>query len=362
MKFAVVEYSTKTNRVWRHTPARPNYYGDPQHEIDPTSFACYTSALLGEHIPLRSFITGGMLHRLYKRVVGRWPQTYALQYFAPFTTLLVVHQISAARDLTAFVRRVKAQYPHLAVIGVPTHPFGLLELAWQKDQSVKKNLIRFAQACDVFISIVKSTVSTWEQVIQRRVYYLPQPYPVEYARQFFKRRSEKQNIIFVAGVTDRPTIVLGQQVATAVQKQLPSFLIRVTATPGVRLDSHHLSGSRFEVVPFENWQEHLKTLAKIALVINTDFTQTRGRVQMDGAAVGTPTLGADSDAQLDLFPRLAATLRTPLDQLVEHACHLLRDKNYYTALVTAAQNRLAYYTYERSAERLRTLVREITHA
>src|SRR5688500_5830328 len=128
MKFGVIEYSSKTGTVWRHRDDRPNYLAEPLREMDPTSFGCYVSAMQGEHIPLLGLITGRVnqvsplqrfARRVTKRLAGSWPATYDLSYLAPFDALLVVHQISDGHEITAFVSRLKQEFPHICVIGVP---------------------------------------------------------------------------------------------------------------------------------------------------------------------------------------------------------------------------------------------------
>src|SRR3989338_8201006 len=127
MRFAVIEYTSKTGNIWRHRPGQPNYLEDPVKVIDPTSFGCYVSALAGEHIPLTKLIgTHHLLKRAVKKITGSWPRNYPLDYLKKFDTLLVVHQISNAHEIAAFVKRLKRELPHLFILGVPTQPYGLL--------------------------------------------------------------------------------------------------------------------------------------------------------------------------------------------------------------------------------------------
>src|SRR5258708_5892814 len=117
MKFAVIEYSSKTKKIWRHTKNRPNYLCDPIKEIDPTSFGCYVSALEGEHIPLTHLIIGdevGLITKIYrkisKRLSGTWP-AYSIDYLSSFDALLVVYQLSAGHEMVSFLRQLRATYP-----------------------------------------------------------------------------------------------------------------------------------------------------------------------------------------------------------------------------------------------------------
>lgn len=358
MKFAVVEYTTKTGGIWRHTPEHPNYLGDPQREIDPTSFACYTSALAGEHIPLKGLIKPTKLKKVIKRLTGSWPQTYSLNYLQQFDVLLMVHQISDGHEITAAAKRLKKLSPRPVIIGVPTQPFVLLKQYWEEHPAWFKDFQEFIAACDVFVTVVASTLPEWQAITDAPVEYLPQPYPVAFAEQHWRPRDQKAKIIFVAGITDRPTIALGQKVAVQLQQHFPEYIIHVTEIPGMSLDTSNLEGNRYAIQPFQQWRGHLDYLQRVMLVINTDFTQTRGRVQVDAAAVGTPSLGADSDGQVDLFPDLVATPDTPLSTLVDKATRLLRDGAYYDEVTNLARQRLQKYNYEQSAKRLLELAKK----
>jgi len=123
-----------------------------------------------------------------------------------------------------------------------------------------------------------------------------------------------------------------------------------------------LEGASYEVLPFELWRQHLKTLAATTLVINTDYTKTRGRVQTDCAAVGTPSLGGDSDGTRDLFPDLVSSPKTSIDELVTKGELLLTDRAYYKQVATQALERLKKYDYEESADRLLLLLKTYLEA
>lgn len=363
MKFAVIEYTSKTGRVWRHSDERPNYLADPIKEIDPTSFGCYVSALKGEHVPLLGLIMGSISPasnplRLYRRIIkkisGRWPR-YPLNYLQQFDVILAVHQLSDAHEMVAALQRLKTLQPRPFIIGVPTQPFGILENLVAKDAVVKENLINFIRSVDLFVSVVASTFEWYAKLSGCPVSYLPQPYPVSFTSHYFQSRAAKDKTILVAGVTQRPNIIQGQKVAVALQKMLPQYEIIIPKVEDMAYDFTGLSGSRYRVLPFEPWQQHLATLAKTSLVINTDRTQTRGRVQTDCAAVGTPSIGANSDGQRDLFPDLPASLDTSNENLIAQASRLLTDPAWYEKVVSTARNRLQKYDYEPSAARILAL-------
>jgi len=189
------------------------------------------------------------------------------------------------------------------------------------------------------------------------VVYLPQIYPTHYASRFFTKRAAKEKAIFVAGITDRPNILQGFAVAQTLQKKFPDYHINVTQIPGVTMNFDLLREAKYSVIPFQQWREHLPWLAKQALAINTDYTLTRGRVQVDCAAVGTPSLGGNSDGQTDLFPKLASTPNTTVEKLVKLGSNLLTDHAYYEKTVATAHEKLKKYDYEESAERLQVLVK-----
>lgn len=368
MKFAVVEYTSKSGTIWRHADDRPNYLADPDKEIDATSFGCYVSALKGEHIPLKSFIIGpdshiGSIGRTYRKIIkrlrGTFPQSYDISYFLQFDALLVVHQISDTREMINFITRLRQHTKRPRIIGVPTQPFGILKAHIDKQPLSLPDLKNFMEACDRFVIVVKSTQPSWQEMTGMPVEYLHQPYPVQYATKFYQPRSAKKPVIFVAGVTDRPDIARGHAVAKELQRQFPWYDIHITDTPGVAQDLKNLEGTPYTVKPFLPWQKQLEYLASVTLVVNTDYTQTRGRVQVDCAAVGTPSIGADSDGQVDLYPDLPASFDTPATIYIEQGKKLLTDEKYYDHITQTATEKLAAYTYEICADRLTEIIKQI---
>lgn len=357
MRFAVIEYTSKSGKIWRHSPEKPNYLADPQKEIDPTSFGGYVSALAGEHIPLTHLIRPTFMKKAIKRIRGSWPQSYSLDYLKQFDVLMVVHQISDAHEIAAFVKRLKHTFPNIFIIGVPTQPFGTLKPHIENHPEAKLNFVEYMNTCDVFLSVVKATQPWYQALTTTPVVYLPQIYPAHFASKHFMPLEQKEKIIFAAGITDRSNIAKGFKVARQLQKDFPEYAIMVTQIPGVPMDFSDLEDARYEVVGFQQWREHLPWLAKIMLVINTDYTLTRGRVQVDCAAVGTPSLGANSDGQTDLFPALASSESTSAEELVALGRKLIVDPDYYKQTTQSAFERLKKYDYEESAARLSMLVK-----
>lgn len=80
---------------------------------------------------------------------------------------------------------------------------------------------------------------------------------------------------------------------------------------------------------------------------------------MDCAAVGTPSIGADSDAQLDLYPSFASTPKTKVEEITNTAISLLSNSDLYIKTTNFATNKLPFYNYPASATRVNELVKSI---
>ncbi|MEK7556440.1 MAG: glycosyltransferase [Patescibacteria group bacterium] len=361
MKFAVVEYSSKSGGIWRHRDDKPNYLEDPQKIIDPTSFGCYVSALKGEHIPITWLANTSLglnsIRKAHKRLLGSWP-SYSLDYLKQFDTIMVVHQISDAHEVLHFAQRVKKKLPHIFILGVPTQPFGILQPTLDSHPEQKKIFVDFVNTCDVFLTVVKSTQTWYESLAQTPVVYLPQIYPTHFASQFFLPREQKKKIIFAAGITDRPNISQGFAVSRQLQQEFPEYVVHVTQIPDVKMDFSELQGARYEIQPFREWKEQLPYLATVEVIINPDCTATRGRVQVDAAAVGTPSVGGNSDGTTDLYPELTSSPETSTEELVTKGRRLLTDNAYYEKITQYAADHLKKYDYEESAVRLQLLVKQ----
>ncbi len=367
MNLAVIEYSSKSGEVWRHQPQRPNYLEDTEKVIDATSFGGYVSAFGGEHIPLTGLALGKppfdqqpaasrYFKKIIKKITGSWPRRYALDYLKKFDAIMAIHQLSDAHEIAALVTRVKRELPDIFIIGVPTQPFGLLKPHIKNNPHAKAAFIRYMDGCDLFVTVVRQTKDWYKSLTRTPVEYLPQIYPVEFACRYFRQRQDKDKAIFAAGVAERPDIAKGFKAAALLQQEFPGYQLRVTRMPGEKTDLSPLSGVHYKAVPFCPWRDHLPHLSKYMLVINTDYTFTRGRVQMDSAAVGTPSLGANSDGQIALFSELASDPDSTAEEIAEKGRRLLRDEDYYEKVITDARQRLPKYNYQQSAARLRALI------
>lgn len=364
MRFCCVEYTTKSGKVWTPlTSELPNYLADPVLEIDPTSFGSYTTALRGEHVPLTGVILGELgprypfqsfFQRLHWLVTGRWGP-YSLDYFKKFDTVLVVYDWRRGAEIKKFTQRLRRAYPHTIVIGVPTHPFGALREAW-RDTKHLFTLMEFYDSCNVVLSIVRSTVPYQQSLTKTPVVYLPQPYPVEFASQFWCSFPQKESTLFLAGEVTRPDILAGHLAAKEIQSKHRSLTIHVTATPGSPPNVSLLQGTKYEIISFRPWREYLTYIARVSLVLNTDTWWTRGRVQADCAAVGTPSIGGPSDGQQELFPDLLVRDVEDFTTINKYANELLGDLEFYSKVTTKARRRLQSYNFEKTIARFAKLV------
>lgn len=360
MTFAVVEYSSKSGTTWSHTDAKPNYLCNPHTQIDPTSFGCYVSALKGDHIPLTEIVGAKKLtNRISRKLFGSWPNNYSVNDFNKYDTLMVIYEVANGPALTQFMERINQSFPAIKILGVPTQPHGLLKPQLEASPKIHQEIQQFMSQCDAFLTIVRSTTEYWQNLSSVPVHYLPQPYPVEFATTQFKPLDNKKDIIYVPGVTDRPAISKGLIIAREIQKKLPQYKIHVTNIEGIKSDLSALDSADYDSIDFMPWQEHLKYLSTVKIVINTDYTETRGRVQMDCAAVGTPSVGADSDAQLDLYPSLSSTPATKIEDIVNSTISLLSKPDHYGKVTNFATSKLPFYNYSASAIRLNELIESI---
>lgn len=363
MKFCCVEYTTKTGRVWVPSVEHPNYLADPIRVIDPTSFGSYTTALNGEHVPLSGVVLGhlghgypfqGLFQRIHRRLTGRWG-LYSLSYFKKFDTMLAVYDWRRGREIAEFVRRVREELPHIVVVGVPTQPFGALRESWRVEENLRP-LVEFYNNCHAVLSVVRATVPYQQALTKTPVVYIPQPYPVEYAERYWHSEPEKDRILFVAGETTRPDILAGHLAARMIQQRHPELTIHITKTPGSPLNTHILDGTRHGITPFRPWREHLTYLSRVKIALNTDTWWTRGRVQADCAAVGTPSIGGPSDGQQELFPDLLIRDVEDFPLILDLASRLLGDLEFYEKVTMRAKHRLASYNFTAATERFHRLV------
>lgn len=361
MKFAVIEYETKTNKIWRHTNERPNYLCDPQNEIDPTSYGCYASALKGEYISLKGLIMESLENppsffqeakfRLRKKQGIKL--NYSLDYLKKFDVVLALSHITENAVMTSFAEYFKETFPEKILLGSSPYPFGRLREAW-REKTWYKNYLRLIDACDIFINVHRQANDYQQLMTKTPVVYIPQPYPYEFAKRFFKKRGEKEKIIFCAGDTNRPDNLGSQIVAKEIQKKHPRYKIVLTEMPNFNIEP--LKKANFEAVPFYPWQKQLELLSKYYLVINLDIWFTRGRVQVDCAACGTPSLGINADGQIELYPDLTCADAKDIKKIIALGDRLIEDSQFYDEMQNKAIKRLAEYSYKKTAGRIENLI------
>ena len=361
IRFACIEYSTKTGGIWRPTPEKPNYLCDPETEIDPTSFGCWTSSLSGEHIPVNflrrrqnphtlSYKLGRKLDLTLEKI-QRKPVYRNLDYLKKFNLILfLVHSFSMPL-MTDLIRKTKKVNPNATYLGSIVSPLGMLREVWKKENEFRA-FKTFADHCDFFINVNRAAAGYLESFLKTKVVYLPQFYPFEYAHRFFKKREEKEKIILVAGETERTDNLAGQFVALQIQKKYSEFLIQVVDYPHLNVAPLKTAHARFEIVPFLKWQENLKRLARFFLVINMDQTWTLGRLQADCAAVGTPNIGINANNQLEFFPKLSLPDIAGIKQGIELAEKLISDSIFYQNIQQLASQKLSENNYAKSKEKL----------
>jgi len=364
--FACVEYSTKTGLIWRPTLGKPNYLCDPETEIDSTSFGCWTSALDGEHIPINflrrsknprslTYKLGRKKDLILEKINGQ-PIYHNLSYLKKFNLILfLIHSFSMPR-MADLVKRAKKINPKALIFGSIVSPLGLLRETWKKEKEFRA-FKKFADSCDIFINVNRAAQDYLESFLHTQVLYFPQFYPFQYARQFFKKREEKEKVILVAGETERIDNLAGQFSAVKIQKKHPEFLIQAVDYPNLNVAPLKIAKARFEMIPFLKWRENLKRLANIFMVINTDAIWTLGRLQSDCAAVGTPSIGINSNNQLEFFPGISVPDISGANQIFTLAEKLISDENFYCITQQKAVAKLAENDYEKSKERLEEIIK-----
>ncbi|MDD5627235.1 MAG: hypothetical protein PHW01_04490 [Patescibacteria group bacterium] len=361
MRFACIEYSTKTGRIWQPTPEKPNYLCDPETEIDPTSFGCWTSAFSGEHIPVNflrrrqnphtlSYKLGRKLDLTMEKI-QRKPIYRNLDYLKKFNLILfLVHSFSMPL-MADLIRKTKKVNPNAIYLGSIVSPLGILREVWKKENEFRA-FKTFANNCNIFINVNHDAQDYLQSFLPAKVVYFPQFYPFEYAHRFFKKREEKEKVILVAGETGRTDNFAGQFAAVQIQKKYPEFLIQVVDYPRSNIAPLETAHARFEIIPFLKWQENLKRLACFFLVINMDQTWTLGRLQADCAAVGTPSIGINANNQLEFFPKLSIPDIAGIKQGIELAEKLISDPAFYQNIQQHASAKLSENNYAKSKEKL----------
>lgn len=369
MKFACIEYTSKSGGIWRPTPKRPNYLADHKREIDATSYGgTWTSALGGEHIPLSWFINGKrgpgagerfslplLVQMKLNRRLGRpLVQFRNLDYLKNFDVVLVCYHPAGYRLMTQFMVEAKQRFPDIVFLG--THAvfgIGYLREHW-KDSPWFRSFGTFLDLSDVFVVAIPDEPAYLSLVSNTPIVYVPQFYPVSYARKYYRTHEAKDGIIFVAGNTSRTDTVWGCLLARELHRRFPQYTIQAVGSSS--FNTEPLAGSRYQLLSAMNWEDYLAVTSRAKLIINTDVLWTNGRVQADAAVVGTPCIGVNAGRQTELFPDLACHDVVDTPRILELGARLIQDAPYYEQVTTKAFAMLEQWSYEKAPGKLEELV------
>lgn len=370
MKFACIEYNTKSGGIWRPTPERPNYLCDHKREIDAASFGTWTSALNGEHIPLNWFVSGknsygtddetlvfykayGKLKELKRKIFKNKIKFKNLDYLKKFDVILVCHHFYYSEAMLDFLLQAREVFKDILFIGGLPYNLGRVREFW-RDPVWYENFVTFFNNVDIFAIVDYVAKDYYSLIVKKPIIYFPTFYPVEYAQKCFVNRVDKKKIIFIAGDTKRLDTVWGMHIAKKIQEKFPEYLIQVINTSKINLEP--LKGTKFELLSSVNWETYLKTISKSTIVINMDIWWTNGRVPSDCAAVGTPCIGVNANRQIELFPALTCEDISGTKKAIELGYRLLNDNSFYNEIQKIAFSRLEYYSYENSVQQFKKLI------
>jgi len=373
MKFACVEFRTKSGGIWDGAKEKPNYLCDPKI-IDTCSFGCWTSALGGEHIPLLWFKLRKLPNRIYHNYLAprmsrfhylgytilsvlinrAFQKFHNLDYLTKFDVVLVPLYDYSIPEIAKFIVEAKKLRKRPIFFGALGNTFNSFREALKSPENFTY-FKTFIDNCDVFINLGHEAISRYlKQYTDTPVVNFPIFYPFEFAKSFFEPYENKEKIIFVSGHAQRVDDVFSLLIAKKIQEEYPEFLIELVNRPFYNIEP--LKNSRYKVVPFLKWQDYLKYSSKTYMIIDMDNSWTQGRVASDAAAVGTPCIGLNSGSQRRLFPDLECSDVVDARKAIDLGTKLIENRKFYEKVQKKAFRRLKACSYENSVKRLnRTL-------
>lgn len=378
MKFACIDYRTKSGKIWKAVENKPNYLCNPDNEIDHTSYGTWTSALQGEHIPLRWIVEGKfdlpyielikrqaslmqrILLKLRKSKIQQStnPINFAnIDYLKRFDLILLCMHYEVPDVFADLAKSIKDQFPSKILLTTHgTFNLGRVREFWRNNNWFK-NFKNFINSGDAFVIVNPGTESYFELVCKKPIIYFPQLYPIEYTKKFFRNYSDKEDVIFIGASTQRMDNVWSALLAKKIQNDLPQFKIRVIGTNDFNFEV--LKGSQYDILPRLNWEKYLFETSKCKLIINMDNWWTNGRVPTDAAAVGTPCIGVNAGRQIELFPSLTFDDVVGNEEALKTIKQLLKSEEMFNKVTDYAYRTLKKYDYEEGAERIRDLFTDL---
>jgi len=367
IKLALVVPYSKIGRIPR----------EQEHQInDP--YSNWILALGGEQIPLPWLQLRKSLLSIYfdflaptmakfnfaayvlfsKWLLRRLNKFHNIKYLTKFNVVLVaVHEYSI-REIAKFVVQIKKDMKKSTVFVTPCVPFEYIREALKSPENFKYFKI-LIDTCDAFLNWGHEAISDYLKLYtDTPVVNFPMTYPFEFAKAFFKKREEKEKIIFVPGHVLRVDDVASMLVARKIQEIYPDFVIEVLKMRGLNVEP--LRGSNYRLrAPSPKWVDFLKRAGRAYMVIDMDNTWTLGRVPNDAAAVGTPCIGLNSGSQADLFPALTCSDIVGTRKAVKLGVKLIEDTKFYKRIQEGAFKKLERYSHENAEKRLSKLLENL---
>jgi glycosyltransferase involved in cell wall biosynthesis len=333
---------------------------------------------------------------------------------------VVIAAVSSLDDtarITQWIRHVKSWSPKTIFIGQSEASLANHAIS-SRDWRFQKTFYEFCQEVDEITTFTKETIPYFSLFSRKVVKYLPHLYPLHFveANNLHKNRSLKEQILFKNGHIHGRLLCDGfadLALLSRIQSNHPAFRIAFVDSPAsfVELlsDLDYVTGSfdqpnylkktqlafkksllnilrfhrktsdafrqrsslrnEFPLVlrgtaeesilkrPFAPWIENIRYMSSTLLMLDMDHSFAVGRSFADAVAVGTPTIGVNSDFQKQLLPELSVSEHdySSAEALIER---LLSDEEYYEEMSRKGRDRLEKFRYESGFSWLRSCVGE----
>jgi hypothetical protein len=291
----------------------------------------------GEHAPVNFHAFAACTYGSFQRETGR-----AVTESVPVLLLL-------RGDFRASQRALVALKKQKRTVAVSWKETGLHQIAQQLRDAGKlrrfKTILEMADGCLGTTPEAAEIFRSFRNGDEKRVAFIPTPYPVDDTRWDFSRSHEERAGIFVGtrewNVPSRnhlAALLLARELSARTQERVTVF--NGDGRSGAKLLSalDFPSGVLRVIDRRLAYPDYLRNVSRHKLVFQLDTSFVPGQVAGDALLCRMPCVGGNGAIDRIAFAETCG-LGRPLSELREIAKRLLQDESFYEQIVTASHKR-----------------------
>ncbi|OGC07085.1 hypothetical protein A2526_05315 [candidate division WOR-1 bacterium RIFOXYD2_FULL_36_8] len=255
------------------------------------------------------------------------------------------------------IEKIKKKFPHIKLIGVQEGSLHSPDNEY--NTKIRVGYVKAYQNVDALGVLISDSISHFESITDRPVFWLGVPFPVKWAKNHLISPEKKSPLI---GFQNTFTSSKGGFTNFFLLKQLQKLNPKLKGfSYNTDYKTENNLAKQFNVnlesKPTKSWQDFFIDHAKAYISIHMDYRWSWNRYSLDCAAAGIPCISTPhTTTHKLLFPKLCVE---PFDtkKAIQLALKLLEDKAFYKECREYALEKSEIFNFKNSEERLKNFLR-----